>query len=285
MYPTIIISVITEAYGSIGPPYLVYFFKVLITIILTIPNLYGIDVIGKGMTMLGVLTLLPFVILSVMGFYHGDVSRLLEVRHESSTSTEWDIDWPLLINVLFWNLNGFEGISVFAGEVSNPKRTYPIALGVSVILVICSYLIPLCASAAYAQPSWESWNEGSFSDVALNVGGQFLAVLVILSYVLGSIGMFITVLFVDTFQLVGMAQLGLAPKCFEVRHAKYNTPRNAIYPNLVIMIGLSLFDFEDMLVMNNVITSMSIVLMLAASIKLRMSDPDRHRPFQGKIND
>ena len=46
-----------------------------------------------------------------------------------------------LINVLFWNLNGFDCISVVAGEIQDPARSLPrgLLLALAAMVVTCTY--------------------------------------------------------------------------------------------------------------------------------------------------
>jgi len=45
-------------------------------------------------------------------------------------------------------------------------------LGGCALMIIC-YAVPLSA-AAYADPNWEKWHDGSLSGVATRVGGPWL---------------------------------------------------------------------------------------------------------------
>ena len=48
-----------------------------------------------------------------------------------------------LRNVLFWNLNYWDSACTLAGEVHEPRRVFPRALFVAMVLVIASYFLPL----------------------------------------------------------------------------------------------------------------------------------------------
>lgn len=81
--------------------------------------------------------------MSFYGIASADWSVLLQVRREhmdSSVQGEVDIQWGNLVNILYWNLNGFDGMSVFAGEVANPTKTYPRALAISLIVILARYV-------------------------------------------------------------------------------------------------------------------------------------------------
>ena len=58
---------------------------------------------------------------------------------------------------------------------------------------------------------------------------------VLLSATLGNWGLFSAELLEDSYQLLGMAEAGLAPKVFAERHSKLRTPINAILLQLLII--------------------------------------------------
>lgn len=121
------------------------------------------------------------------------------------------IDWSLLINTLFWNFNGAVSVSVFGGEVRNPGRTYPRAMVISVVLIALSYLVPLFGATAFNTPHWTTWEEGTFSSISKAIGGNFLSNWIVLATFCSNAGMYIAELFCDSFQILGMAECGLAP--------------------------------------------------------------------------
>jgi amino acid transporter len=282
LYPTLTIAVISEGYGSFGTPLTLYLLKAGISIVLAIPGLYGINLIGNSMGILTIFVLIPFIVMFFLGLSQANWSNLLQVRHEipGDPNTPLAIDWNLLLNILFWNFNGFHGVSVFAGEVATPSKSYPKALGIVVLLIIFACLVPLSIATAVNEPPWYTWEEGSLSEIATHIGGPFLTASVVVASCCTNIGMYMTELFVDSFQLLGMAELGLAPSVFAKRHSVYGTPRNAIYASVVVILLLSAFDFKDILVIDNCLSSLSVVLSLAAAVKLRTSHSKVPRPFR-----
>ena len=99
-----------------------------------------------------------------------------------------------------------------AGEVKNPSKTIPKALLITVLLVTLTYLLPLFVSAGVNEPTWDTWIDGSFSAIASNIGGPFLAWTVTASSILGSVGLFLTDIALNSFALVGLAEEGLVPR-------------------------------------------------------------------------
>jgi amino acid transporter len=106
-------------------------------------------------------------------------------------------------------------MSVFGGEVKEPARTYPRALLLSVLLIALTYLVPLIGATAFNSPHWTTWEDGSFSSIAKDIGGEFLLTWVVLATFVSNAGMYIAELFCDSFQLLGMAECGLAPAIFK----------------------------------------------------------------------
>ena len=82
-------------------------------------------------------------------------------------------------------------VSCFAAEVANPTRTYPRALFLSVVLISLCYLVPLAAASGANQPSWKTWTDGSFADIASAVGGPWLLWMVLFGTLFGAAALFL----------------------------------------------------------------------------------------------
>ncbi|KAF1332227.1 Serine/threonine exchanger stet, partial [Globisporangium splendens] len=291
IYPALAVATFTDAYGSVGTAFEQYLLKAAIAIALALPNLFGIRIVGNGMAVLSLFVMVPFVVLSVWGAIRAsDWGVFGEVRREDivtdddgnfvSMSGPISIDFSLLINTLFWNFNGAVSCSVFGAEVANPGKTYPRAMMISVVLIALSYLVPLFGATAYNSPHWTSWEEGSLSGVSQAIGGDFLANWIVFATFCSNTGMYIAELFCDSFQILGMAECGLAPKFLQNRNKRFDTPHNAIFASLVIILFLIKFEFEDILGMTNALSAFYQLLIIAAFIKLRFSHPHIERPYK-----
>ncbi|KAG6609384.1 Serine/threonine exchanger SteT [Phytophthora cinnamomi] len=291
IYPALAVATFTDVYGSIDSPVAEYFTKAAIALVLALPNLLGIRIVGRGMAVMSIFVMIPFAVLFVWGVIRakdwgavGKVRRSDVVYDENgdfiSMSGGIDINWSLLINTLFWNFNGAVGMSVFGGEVANPGYTYPRALLISVLLVALTYLAPLFGATVFNSPHWTTWEEGSFSGIAEDIGGGFLSNWVVLATFCSNAGMYIAELFCDSFQILGMAECGLAPAFLKARNKRFNTPHNAVFASLVIILVLIKFEFDEILGMTNALSAFYQLLILLAFIKLRFSQPETERPFK-----
>lgn len=62
IYPTLLVSIIVEGYGDFGTPLVKYCTKAAISIVFTIPSLYGVNIVGWTMSSLCIIVLIPFLV-------------------------------------------------------------------------------------------------------------------------------------------------------------------------------------------------------------------------------
>ncbi|ETV86502.1 hypothetical protein H257_01682 [Aphanomyces astaci] len=266
--------------------------KAAMASLFALPNLLGIQLVGRGMMLLSMVVTLPFVVFSMAGFSNAasDWTVLTQVRHADtpwnatafveSSGQEIAIQWKLLLTTVFWNCNGFANVSTFAGEVADPGKAYPRALLLTLLALELSYLVPLSAGAVFNRPPWWSWTEISFSDLAHSLGGNGLLSLMTIATLASNWGQFTSEMFCVSFQLTGMAESGLAPSIFAARAAASDVPYVSVAVSHSLVLLLIQFDLDDVMTTANVISAMYQVLLLAAAVKLRVSMPHVHRPYR-----
>ncbi|KAF0691651.1 Aste57867_17181 [Aphanomyces stellatus] len=291
LYPALAVTCISKYAPALADTNVgTWFLKAAFAILFGLPNLLGVEMVGRGMVVLTVVVTIPFMIFFVWGFAAtNDWSALGQFRHTDTNSTDTtsltltgaiDVQWSLLISTTFWSFNGFSYCSTFAGEVANPSVTYPRALLITVVFVELTYLLPLMAAAAYNDPLWSTWTEISFSDIALSLGGDGFLTLITIATLASNWGQYSSEMFSTTFQLTGMAESGLAPALFASRAKANNVPYYSVGMSFLIIFILVGMDFTQVLAMTNMLSSIGQVLLILAAIKLRLSQPDVHRPYR-----
>lgn len=194
-------------------------FLVGLNLTLTYLNYRGLHVVGNMALGMTFFTLLPFVIMSLLGLPH--------VKPANWVAIEWsNVQWVPFLNVMFWSLNYWDSVSTLAGEVHSPKKTLPKALYIALVLVIGSYIVPLLIGIGISKNSSE-WQLGFFATLAERVGGKWLAWWIVCAAAISQIGQFEAEMSSDSFQLQGMAERGFLPSIFNVRSV-YGTPTMAI---------------------------------------------------------
>jgi amino acid transporter len=91
---------------------------------------------------------------------------------------------------------------VCAAQVREPGKKFPRALAIGVVLVVCTYLIPLLIGVGVMGDTSEgSWELGYYGHVAQMVGGSWLAWAMILSAAVSQIGQFEAEMSSDSYQV------------------------------------------------------------------------------------
>lgn len=245
---------------------------------LTFLSYRGLDLAGRVAVGVCFASLLPFLILVVLGFFQLDLSRTQSWSYEAGMLTR--SDWLGMLNILFWNLNAFDSAASFAGEVRNPGWTYPRAMLSSIALIVVSYVLPILVGTLATTISYADWKDGTFTEVGREVGGRWLAGWIVLSAAISNVGLFLAEMSSDAYQLMGMAELGLIPSVWGQK-SKYGTPIFPILLSLTVVLGISLTSsFERIIVLVNFLYALAEIFEIAAFLVLRFKQPDLPRPYR-----
>lgn len=238
-------------------------------------NIIGARSVGIGATVMGVLLLSPFVALTICSLLyrgHGAAASTPSPSHVSG-----DILGGIL--VAMWNYMGWDNTSTIAGEVDRPQRTYPRAMWISVTLVAVSYLIPV-AAIARSHMDLGFWSTGGWVDAGRIVGGTWLAIAITVAGIIGAIGCFNALMLSFTRLPMVMAQEGVLPKVLARRHARSGTPWVAIVVCAVAWAGCMFLGFERLVILDVLLTGLSILLEFWALTGLRLREPNLARPYR-----
>jgi len=238
----------------------------------TLWNIAGVRAMGEGSVALNVALLLPFVALVAIGFLHGHAGAAgaIPLRHA-------DLLGGVLIAM--WNYMGWDNLSTIAGEVESPQRTYTRAMFGAVALVIVSYLLPIGAVARTGLDP-NSWTDGGWVDVGRIMGGEALAVAIAVAGVIGAVGSFGALMMSFT-RLPGvMAQDGYLPKIFTRTNRRTGAPWVAIVVCALFWAACYPLGFERSLILDVLLTGLSILLEFWALVALRVREPYLERPYR-----
>lgn len=99
-----------------------------------------------------------------------DYSRLLETPPGGLAS----VNWALLLNTFFWNINYWESAASYAGDVADPGRNYPLGMLFAVVLVTLSLMLPVIVGIGSSKMPFNQWEDGSFTKIAAEVVGPWM---------------------------------------------------------------------------------------------------------------
>ncbi|KAI5074682.1 hypothetical protein GOP47_0010643 [Adiantum capillus-veneris] len=244
----------------------------VITAALTYLNYRGLSIVGWLAVTLGIFSLLPFVAMALAAIPRLDPARWLVVDFAT-------VDWTTYLNTLFWNLNYWDSVSTLAGEVDSPHRTLPKALAYAVMLVLGSYLLPLLAGIGAIDVVRSEWRDGYFANIAVTLGGTWLGWWMEISAAVSNMGMFEAEMSSDSFQLLGMAELGMLPRFFATR-SRHGTPTLGIIASATGVLLLSSLSFKEIIAAENYLYCFGMIAEFAAFLWLRKRRPDLPRPYK-----
>jgi len=259
-------------FGSGLPRYLAIFVS---TLMLSFLNYTGLTIVGYAAVALGVVSLLPFIVMSFVAIPQIHPHRWLSLGQKGVKK-----DWNLFFNTLFWNLNFWDSVSTLAGEVDRPQKTFPTGLFVAVIFTCLAYLIPLFAVTGAVSVDQSLWEAGFMADAAQIIVGKWLKIWIEIGAVLSAIGLFEAQLSSCAFQVLGMADIGFLPRFCASRSKWFNTPWVGILASTVITLGVSYMNFTDIISSANFLYSLGMLLEFAAFLWLRRKKPELKRPYR-----
>jgi amino acid transporter len=238
-------------------------------------NLMGAKSVGDSSLAMGIVLLAPFAALTVYGFLHRAAASVQPVPLHN-------VDLLGGILVALWNYMGWDYASTVADEVDRPQRTYPLAMAGAVALVAITYVLPIAAVAVTGLDA-NRWSTGGWADVAQAVMpgvGPVIAVLITIGGVLGAWG----TLNAQTMQYsrlpAVMADDGLLPGLFSRRRAKTGAPWVAIVACAAAWMVCLQLSFLKLIVLDVLLTGLSLLLEFAALVALRIREPELPRPYR-----
>ncbi|HXV48950.1 MAG TPA: APC family permease [Candidatus Binatia bacterium] len=270
LYPVMFVDYLVYLRGDLSPIERWLIGAALIGAI-TWLNIRGTRLVGLSLVIFTLLVLAPFAAMVILGAPQVDPARWL---HHSD-----DLNWPLLLSTLLWNTSGWDNAGCCAGEVENPSRTYPRAMGLTVLLVTAAYLLPIAVGIG-VDPNSSTWKEGDFPKVAAAVGGPWLGLWLTLAALVSAAGLLNALLCTSARVPCAMAERGMLPRALAARHASFDTPIRAILVNSAGVALLIPFSFQELIEVDMFLYAAALVLEFAALIWLRIARPEMPRPYR-----
>ena len=240
-------------------------------------NLMGAKSVGDSSLAMGIVLLAPFAALTVYGFCHRAAPAV-------ATTSLHNVDLLGGILVALWNYMGWDYASTVADEVDRPQRTFPLAMAGAVTLVALTYVLPIAAVAVTGLDA-NRWSTGGWADVARAVipgagMGRAFAFVITIGGMLGAWG----TLNAQTMQYsrlpAVMADDGLLPRIFSRRRATSGAPWVAILACAAAWMLCLQLSFVKLIVLDVLLTGLSLLLEFAALVALRIREPGLPRPYR-----
>ena len=240
-------------------------------------NMLGAKVVGGSSVLIGLVLLAPFAVLSGFAIWHRAAAGAVAAapRH---------IDYLAGVMLAMWNYMGWDNASTVAGEVERPQRTYPLAMAGAVSLVALNYVLPIAAVwLTGLDPN--RWSTGGWADVARAVMGSgaaanVVALAITIGGMLGALGTLNALTLSFSRLPAAMAEDRLLPQVFTRRLARNGVPWVAVTACAAcwaLCLGLS---FTKLVMLDVLLTGLSILLEFASLVGLRVREPKLPRPYR-----
>jgi len=237
-------------------------------------NMLGARLVAGSSLWLGILLLAPFGVLVGYGFLHP----------APAATAGPHLDFLGGILVAMWNYMGWDNASTVAGEVERPQRNYPLAMAATLAIVTLTYILPILAVAITGLPS-SQWSTGGWAEVARAATGAggfgaALAVAIGIGGMLGSVDTLNSLTMTLSRLPAVMADDGYLPKIFTWRHPKTGAPWVAILACATAWALCLNLSFAKLIMLDVLLTGLSILLEFAALVALRIREPNLPRPYR-----
>ncbi len=187
-------------------------------------NILGIGSVAKVAAVMNGVVLIPFavmIVLSARAWHHNPFVPL--VPPGKPTFQVFGVGLALGL----WLYSGYEQLSSVAQEVRNPQMIYPRALFWVVVLSVATYFVPT-AFALAALNNWHEWRTGYFSEVAAQIGGPRLGVMMTVGAAAMQLSILNSTVLASTRIPSAMAEDKLMPPLLSGIHPRFGTPWVAI---------------------------------------------------------
>ena len=270
--------------ADVAHPVVTAFLKWLIAMLViataTAVNLRGARDVGRSSKISAAYILGAFALLVLIWLKHGPapgtvagiVSRDLASKHSGALL--------LGLSIIAFNYSGWDNVSTFAGEVDQPQRNYPRALGGALTLTVLCYLFPVMAGVSLTT-SPDVWNaDAGWPVIAQLIGGRWLGTLIAAAGLVSMWGLFnAQLLYVSRLPYV-MARDGWLPEVIAKISPNTAVPKVAILGCCGICALFAALSFGSLAVIYCLLNMAGLTLEFLALVVSRIRRPDAQRSFR-----
>src|SRR5262245_42273622 len=246
-------------------------------VVLTALNVLGVRPVGRAAVMLGLGALAPIAAMTIAGTFRLNTAPWLPWLAEGQSL---GAGLGLGLAVVMWNYGGWDTPSTTLGETRDPARAFAAATRLALPIVVAGYVLPVTVALASAGSDWKTWSTGSLPRIAAGLGGPWLGHAVAAGAVLSAAGLFLTLVLTNSRLPFVLARDHQLPLLFARLHDEFGTPWIAVVVSSAIYAVFAAFSFKELIVLNVWLYSLSLLVELAAFVRLRVVAPEMPRPWR-----
>jgi amino acid transporter len=235
---------------------------------LTVINMLGVKNSIRTLAVFTFFKLVPLLMLILLGLQF--VSP--DVLFPEALPTVQDPGGTMLL--LFYAFIGFEAIVMTAGETKNPRRTIPLAMVKTVLVITVLYLLIMLVYVVVLPDELDSG--ATLADVASRIVGPVGAVVIALTAVFSIGGNLAGSVLSASRLTLSMAEQRLLPQWFGKIHTRYASPANSVLFFGGIALAVALSGTFEKLAIASTLTRMIVYSVSIAALPVikRRADPE-----------
>lgn len=262
------------------------FVAILIVLLLTSANSFGIKMSGALQNIFSLLKILVLVLIVIISFSRG----LHQENFSDPVNNPWS--WAGIISIFtamrygFFAYSGWEGATYVAEEVKKPGKNLPLSLFLGIGSVMLLYLLINTAYINLLGPAKLATSKGAATESVQIVLGTAGALFVTIAIMISTFGNVNTQILVKSRTWYAMSRDRLFFRPLSQVHPKYRTPNHALFAQAIWASVLILFStmaesaYEAIIDFFSFTSSIFNVLTFAAVFVIRRKYPDVHRPYK-----
>lgn len=183
--------------------------------------------------------------------------------------------------IIFFAYIGFDSVSTHAEEAKNPQRDVPIAIMVS--LAICTVLYVAVVAVLTGMVKYDQIDANAGVSSAFKTAGLPWAEFIIAAAGVAGITSVLLVMMLSAPRVfLAMARDGLVPhKFFSDVHPRFQTPwKSTILIGAFVSVLAGFLPIDALLHLTNIGTLFAFVIVCAAVLIMRKTNPEAERPFR-----
>lgn len=298
-YPTILSLLAATLAYVVNPVFAnskFYIFSMVLVFfwLATIVNLYGLRISSLLSTIATIFgTLVPMAFITALGYLwlHFDKPIAIDFNAQSFFPDLSSLGNLALLSSVVFGLIGLEMSAIHAGDVKNPQRDYPRAVFISAAIILVTLILGSLAIAIVIPQAQIRLDAGLIQSFQIFFSAfklQFMVPVIALLIVLGGFGAVAAWVLGPSRAIMIAARDDAAPKFF-IKSNRHKAPANVLISQAIVVSLLSLFfiympsinaAFVLLSTMTAQLALVVYMLMFAAAIKLRYSQPNIERKYK-----
>jgi len=281
LYPVLFVTYLSFFFPLLNSPEY-YFIRWCVSLVFILAgflfNLRGSQAVGKNALFSLCVVSFPFLLLILWGCYSGDWQKLSEAYHQPENFDDLS-KVAAGLAVVLWSYCGWDNASTYVNEVENPQKNCPKSMGMALIIIMASYILPLLAGfkATIIPSDWG--NSSGWPAIAEMLGGHVLGWIIALAAILSAWAMYNSQLYYISKLPTAMANDGILPKVL-AKKSKNGVPFIALSVMVLCSAVFSSLSLGKLLVVDILFYALGLSLEFLALIALRIKEPGLKRPFK-----